>query len=80
LEEFSLEKTITCIKRCFVAFYKKKFDEFSTNERIVIRIDRMVLIDSSNFVILCHLINFMVSGCILSDRNDQIGILCLLGE
>jgi len=42
--------------------------------------DRIILSDSCDFDVFCHFIDFLVSGCIPSDRNDQIGVINLLRE
>ena len=42
--------------------------------------DRIFLSDSCDFGVFCHFIDFLVSGCIPSDRNDQIGVINLLRE
>jgi len=36
--------------------------------------------DSCVFDVFCHFIDFLESGCIPSDRNDQIGVINLLRE
>jgi len=38
------------------------------------------LSDSCDFGVFCHFIDFLVSGVIPSDRNDQIGVINLLRE
>ena len=42
--------------------------------------DRIVLSDSCDFDVFCHFIDFLESGHIPSDRNDQIGVINLLRE
>jgi len=42
--------------------------------------DQIVLSDSCDFDVFCHFIDFLVSGNIPSDRNDQIGVINLLRE
>ena len=42
--------------------------------------DRIILSDSCDFDVFCHFIDFLVSGHIPSDRNDQIGVINLLRE
>jgi len=42
--------------------------------------DRIVLSDSCDFDVFCHFIDFLVSGCIPRDKNDQIGVINLLRE
>jgi len=59
------KKVLSCLN--------KYLDEYSTKERIV-------LSDSCDFDVFCHFIDFLVSGCIPSDRNDQIGVINLLRE
>jgi len=42
--------------------------------------DRILLRDSCNFAVFCHFIDFLVSGYIPNDKNDQIGVINLLKE
>jgi len=42
--------------------------------------DRIVLSDSCDFEVFCQFIDFLVSGVIPSDRNDQIGVINMLRE
>jgi len=57
----------------FLLCLKRFRDEYTTK-------DRIVLSDSCDFDVFCYFIDFLVSGCIPSDRNDQIGVINLLRE
>jgi len=59
------KKVLSCLN--------KYLDEYSTKERIF-------LSDSCDFDVFCHFIDFLESGRIPSDRNDQIGVINLLRE
>jgi len=59
------KKVLSCLN--------KYLDEYTTK-------DRIVLSDSCDFDVFCHFVDFLESGCIPSDRNDQIGVINLLRE
>jgi len=61
------------VEKRFLSCLNKYLDEYTTKDRIVLR-------DSCDFDVFCHFIDFLVSGCIPSDRNDQIGVINLLRE
>jgi len=61
------------VEKRFLLSLNKYLDEYSTK-------DRIVLSDSCDFDVFCHFIDFLVSGHIPSDRNDQIGVFNLLRE
>jgi len=42
--------------------------------------DTIILSDSIDFVIFSHFIDFVVSGCVPSHKDDQIGVINLLKE
>jgi len=61
-----VEKSVLlCLKKYVDNYYEK---------------DRIILSDSCDFRVFCHFIDFLVSGCVPSDRNDQIGVIHLLRE
>jgi len=61
------------VEKRFLSCLNKYLDEYTTKERIV-------LSDSCDFDVFCHFIDFLVSGHIPSDKNDQIGVINLLRE
>jgi len=61
------------VEKRFLSCLNKYLDEYTTK-------DRIVLSDSCDFDVFCHFVDFLVSGCIPSDRNDQIGVINLLRE
>jgi len=61
------------VEKRFISCLNKYLDEYSTK-------DRIVLSDSCDFDVFCHFIDFLVSGCIPRDKNDQIGVINLLRE
>jgi len=61
------------VEKDVLSCLKRFRDEYMTKDRIVLR-------DSSDFDVFCHFIDFLVSGVIPSDRNDQIGVINLLRE
>jgi len=61
------------VEKRFLSCLNKYLDEYTTK-------DRIVLSDSCDFDVFCHFIDFLMSGCIPSDRNDQIGVINLLRE
>jgi len=61
------------VEKRFLLCLNKYLDEYTTK-------DRIVLSDSCDFDVFCHFIDFLVSGCIPSDRNEQIGVINLLRE
>jgi len=61
-----VDKTVlACLKRYLNEYYQH---------------DRVFLSDSCDFRVFCHFIDFLVSGIIPSDKNDQIGVYRLLRE
>jgi len=61
------------VEKRFLLCLNKYLDEYTTK-------DWIVLSDSCDFDVFCHFVDFLVSGCIPSDRNDQIGVINLLRE
>jgi len=61
------------VEKDILSCLKRFRDEYTTK-------DRIVLSDSCDFDVFCHFIDFLVSGSIPSDRNDQIGVINLLRE
>jgi len=61
------------VENKFLLCLKRFRDEYTTKYLIV-------LSDSRDFDVFCHFIDFLVSGSIPSDRNDQIGLINLLRE
>jgi len=61
------------VEKRFLLCLNKYLDEYTTKDRIVLN-------DSCDFDVFCHFIDFLVSGHIPSDRNDQIGVINLLRE
>jgi len=61
------------VEKGVLSCLKRFRDEYTTK-------DRIVLSDSCDFDVFCHFVDFLVSGCIPSDRNDQIGVINLLRE
>ena len=61
------------VEKRFLLCLNKYLDEYTAK-------DRIVLSDSCDFDVFCHFIDFLVSGHIPSDRNDQIGVINLLRE
>jgi len=61
------------VEKRFLLCLNKYLDEYTTK-------DRIVLSDSCDFDVFCHFVDFLVSGHIPSDRNDQIGVINLLRE
>jgi len=61
------------VEKSVLLCLKRYVDDYFTK-------DRIVLSDSCDFDVFCHFIDFLVSGCIPSGRNDQIGVINLLKE
>ena len=61
------------VEKGVLSCLKRFRDEYMTK-------DRIVLSDSCDFDVFCHFIDFLKSGHIPSDRNDQIGVINLLRE
>jgi len=61
------------VEKGVLSCLKRFRDEYTTE-------DQIVLSDSCDFDIFCQFIDFLVSGCIPSDRNDQIGVINFLRE
>jgi len=61
------------VRKDVLSCLKKYLHEYSTKERII-------LSDLCDFDVFCHFIDFLESGVIPSDRNDQIGVINLLRE
>jgi len=70
---FQCQDKTKLVEKRFLLCLNKYLDEYTTK-------DRIVLSDSCDFDVFCHFIDFIVSGCIPSDRNDQIGVINLLRE
>jgi len=64
---------IKLVEKRFLSCLNKYLDEYTTKDRIVSS-------DSCDFDVFCQIIDFLVSGNIPSDRNDQIGVINLLRE
>jgi len=70
---FQCQNRTKHVEKGVLSCLKRFRDEYSTK-------DRIVLSDSCDFDVFCHFIDFLVSGDIPSDRNDQIGVINLLRE
>ena len=70
---FQCQNKTKRVEKRFLSCLNKYLDEYTTKERIV-------LSDSCDFDVFCRFIDFLVLGCIPSDRNDQIGVINLLRE
>jgi len=70
---FQFQDKTKLVEKRFLSCLNKYLDEYSGQ-------DRIVLSDSCDFDVFCHFIDFLVSGHIPSDRNDQIGVINLLRE
>ena len=70
---FQCQEKTKHVEKRFLLCLNKYLDEYSGQDRIVFS-------DSCDFDVFCHFIDFLVSGHIPSDRNDQIGVINLLRE
>jgi len=70
---FQCQNKIKHVRKDVLSCLKKYLDEYSTKESIT-------LSDLCDFGVFCHFIDFLESGHIPSDRNDQIGVINLLRE
>jgi len=61
------------VEKKFLSCLNKYLDEYSGQ-------DRIILGDLCDFGVFCQFIDFLESGCIPSDRNDQIGVINMLRE
>ena len=58
------------VEKSVLSCLKRYLDDHSGKDRITL----------SDFDVFCHFVDFLVSGRIPSDRNDQIGVINLLRE
>jgi len=70
---FQCQDKIKHVEKSVLSCLKRYLDDHSGK-------DRIILSDSCDFDVFCQFVDFLVSGCIPSDRNDQIGVINLLRE
>jgi len=70
---FQCQDKTKSVEKRYLFCLNKYLDEYTTK-------DRIVMSDSCDFEVFCIFMDFLVSGHIPSDRNDQIGVINLLRE